>query len=71
MLKKFNAVLIVAIIGVAGVFAQDAQLRNVPAGQKLKLKGVIISKIDENTMIVRDATGVDTKVVLAPSTSIK
>jgi len=72
MLKKFSAVLIATLIGVTSLFAQDdAQLRNVPSGQKVEVKGVIVSKIDDNTLIVRDASGVDTKVVVVPSASIK
>lgn len=71
MLKKFSAVLISTLIGVASLFAQDAQLRNIPSGQKAEIKGVIVSKIDDNTLIVRDASGVDTKVVVASGASIK
>lgn len=72
MLKKFSAVLIATLFGVTSLFAQDdAQLRNVPSGQKVEVKGVIVSKIDDNTLIVRDASGVDTKVVVVPSASIK
>jgi outer membrane protein OmpA-like peptidoglycan-associated protein len=37
----------------------------------MKLTGVIVSKMDDNTFIVRDTTGVDTKVVVTPSASIK
>jgi len=71
MLKKFSAVLIATLIGVTSLFAQDAQLRNIPSGQKVEVKGVIVSKIDDNTLIVRDASGVDTKVVVASGASIK
>lgn len=62
MLRKVFTVLIALMIGAAGIFAQDnAQLRNVPSGQKLEVKGVVVSKIDDNTLIVRDSSGVDTK----------
>lgn len=72
MLRKVFTVLIALMIGAAGIFAQDnAQLRNVPSGQKLEVKGVVVSKIDDNTLIVRDSSGVDTKVVVGPSASIK
>ena len=71
MYKKVSAIFIATIIAVSAAFAQDAQLRNVASGQKVKVEGVIVSKIDDNTFIVRDTTGVDTKVVLTPATSIK
>lgn len=71
MYKKLSAIIIATFISVSAVFAQDAQLRQVASGQKMKIEGVVVSKIDDNTMIVRDTTGVDTKVVLAPTTSIK
>ncbi len=71
MVKRISAILIALVIGISSAFAQDAQLRNVPAGQKMKLRGVIVSKIDDSNFIVRDTSGVDTHVVLIPSTSIK
>lgn len=71
MVKRISAILIALVIGISSVIAQDAQLRNVASGQKMKLRGVIVSKMDDNTFIVRDTTGVDTKVVVAPTTSIK
>jgi hypothetical protein len=42
MLKKFSAVLTATLIGVTSLFAQDAQLRNIPSGQKVEVKGVIV-----------------------------
>jgi outer membrane protein OmpA-like peptidoglycan-associated protein len=71
MLKRVSVILIALVIGVSSAIAQDAQLRNVASGQKMKLTGVIVSKIDDNTFIVRDTTGVDTRVVVSPSASIK
>jgi len=47
------------------------QLRSAVAGQKYKIKGVVVAKDDENSFVVRDATGVDTRVVVNPSASIK
>lgn len=58
-------------IGATAVFAQDAQVRSVAAGQKLKIKGAVVSMDDDNTFVVRDTTGVDTRVVLSPESSIK
>ncbi len=70
MLKKFPMLLLALLIGVASVFAQDTQTRTIASGQKLKLKGVVVAK-DNDKIVVRDATGVDTSVMLSPSTSIK
>ena len=58
------------MIGAVGVFAQGAQTRAAVAGQKYKIKGVVVSK-DNDTLVVRDTVGVDTKVVIAPNASIK
>lgn len=71
MFKKLSVVILALSIGVIGVFAQDAQLRSAVAGQKYKLKGVVVSKDDQNNFIVRDSVGVDTKVVIDPNASIK
>lgn len=71
MFKKLSVVVLALSIGVIGVFAQDAQLRSAVAGQKYKLKGVVVSKDDQNNFIVRDSVGVDTKVVIDPNASIK
>lgn len=71
MVKRISAILIALVIGISSAVAQDAQLRNVASGQKMKLTGVIVSKMDDNTFIVRDTTGVDTRVVVSPSASIK
>ena len=71
MLKRLSMMLVVVSFGIISVFAQsDNQVRTVATGQKLKIKGVIVSK-DTDKIIVRDATGVDTRVSLTPSTSIK
>ena len=71
MYKKVSAIFIATVIAASAAFAQDAQLRNVASGQKLKIDGVVVSRIDDNTLIVRETTGVDTRVVLSPATSIK
>lgn len=77
MLKKISVLSLALFLGVSSIFAQDnsqsgngAQLRGLTAGQKYKIKGVVVSK-DDNSFVVRDATGVDTKVMVAPETSIK
>lgn len=70
MLKKFSAVVLVLMIGAVSISAQNAQVRNLANGQKYKIKGVVVAK-DDTSFIVRDAVGVETKVMLSPSTSIK
>lgn len=71
MLKKISGMFLAIAIGATAVFAQDAQVRSVAAGQKLKIKGAVVSMDNDNTFIVRDTTGVDTRVVLSPESSIK
>jgi outer membrane protein OmpA-like peptidoglycan-associated protein len=70
MLKKFPALLLALFIGVVSVFAQEAQPRTVASGQKIKLKGVVVAK-DNDKIVVRDATGVETNVMLTSATSVK
>lgn len=71
MLKRFPVLILALFLGVASVFAQtDNQVRSVASGQKIKLNGVVVSK-DTDKIVVRDATGVDTNVVLTSATSIK
>jgi len=71
MLKKISVMLLaIAMFAMSG-FAQDHQMRTALSGQKYKIKGTIVAKDDANTFVVRDAVGVDTKVVIAPNASIK
>ncbi len=58
------------MIGAASVLAQTGQVRNLAPGQKYKLQGVIVSQ-DDSSVIIRDSVGVETKIVIAPTTSIK
>ena len=58
-------------IGAVSLFAQGAQLRTLTAGQKYKIKGVVVSKENDSTFIVRDTVGVDTKIVVSTNASIK
>jgi hypothetical protein len=71
MIKKISGMFLAVAIGATAVFAQDVQLRTVTAGQKYKIKGAVVAKDDDQSFIVRDTTGVDTKVVLSPEASIK
>ena len=71
MFKTLSVLFLTVSIGAISIFAQDAQLRGAVAGQKYKIKGVVVAKDDQNTFVVRDAVGVDTKVVVGPNASIK
>ncbi|HKX84527.1 MAG TPA: OmpA family protein [Pyrinomonadaceae bacterium] len=79
MFKKLSIATLALMIGVSGIIAQDApvpqqtdaQLRSLTSGMKYKIKGAVVSKDDDNTFIVRDTTGVDTRVTVAPEASIK
>jgi len=71
MLKKISVLILAVLIGAISVFAQDdTQTRSLTSGQKYKVKGVVVAK-DDTSFVVRDGTGVDTKIVIAPNTSIK
>ena len=71
MTKRFSAACLAILIGVGGALAQDdVQTRSLTSGQKYKIKGVVVAK-DNDSFVVRDAVGVDTKVVLASNSSIK
>lgn len=71
MYKKLSAILLTIIISGVSLFAQNTQLRSAVAGQKYKIKGVVVSKENDSTFIVRDTVGVDTKIVVAPNASVK
>ena len=71
MLKKISVLFLALSLGAISAFAQDTQLRNLTAGQKYKIKGIVVSSDSNSSFIVRDNTGVDTKVVIAPNASIK
>jgi outer membrane protein OmpA-like peptidoglycan-associated protein len=71
MMKRFSAVALAIAIGAVSLLAQDAQVRNLTAGQKYKINGVVVAKDSDNSFVVRDMTGVDTHVVIAPTASVK
>ncbi len=79
MYKKLSVLFLALMIGTMGVYAQDvptnggtdSQLRSLTSGQKYKIKGVVVARDDDSSFIVRDTTGVDTKVMLGPEASIK
>ncbi len=78
MLKRIPVLFLAVLISAVGIFAQNTQqntqqnmqARSLTSGQKYKIKGVVVSK-DDSSFTVRDAVGVDTNVVLSPSTSVK
>lgn len=71
MFNKISVIILSLTIGVVSAFAQDAQLRSAVAGQKYKIKGVVVAQDDASTFIVRDSVGVDTKIIVTPNASIK
>ena len=71
MLRKLLVFALSLTIGAIGVFAQNAQLRSAIAGQKYKIRGVVVSKDDNGTFIIHDATGMDTKIIVQPNASVK
>ena len=71
MYKKLAGFVLVIAIGAIGVLAQDGQIRNLVAGQKYKIDGVIVSTESDTTFVVRDAVGIDTLVNVAPNASIR
>lgn len=77
MLHKINKVKVFALAmsllmlsSVGAVFAQDMQVRQLSSGKKYKVEGVVVAMTDDS-FLVRDVTGNDTKVMVMPSTSIK
>ncbi len=70
MIKKLSVLILTLAMGAMSVFAQDDQIRNLAAGQKYKIKGVVVAQ-DDTSVIVRDSVGVQTKIMIAPTTSIK
>jgi outer membrane protein OmpA-like peptidoglycan-associated protein len=71
MYKKLSVFALTVALSVVSAFAQTGQTRSAVAGQKYKIKGVVVAKEDTNTFVVRDTVGVDTRVVIAPNASIK
>ncbi|MEO8573292.1 MAG: OmpA family protein [Pyrinomonadaceae bacterium] len=71
MLKTLTGLLLAVLLGASAVIAQDAQIRSLTSGQKYKIKGAVVSKDDDSSFVVRDPTGVDTRVVVSPEASIK
>ena len=70
-MKRLSVMLMALLIGAVGVLAQEAQVRSLASGQKYKIEGTVVAKDDDQTFIVRDITGNDTRVVIAPEASVK
>ena len=85
MFKKISVLLLATSVGAVSALAQNNQMpntqmqdnqtqnvqtRNLVGGQKYKIKGVVVAR-EDNSFTVRDAVGVDTRVVISPNTSIK
>lgn len=70
MTKRLSVMFLALMIGAGSVLAQDTQVRQLVGGQKYKIEGVVISQ-DDTGFVVRDRVGVDTRVMLAPNSSIK
>lgn len=77
MLQKFNKIKVFVslialsmIAGTTAIFAQDAQVRTLVNGQKYKIEGVVVAQ-DNDSFLIRDTTGINTKVMVAPNASIK
>lgn len=70
MLKKFSVLVLAVLFSALSLSAQDAQVRNLVNGQKYEIKGIVV-QTDDTGFVVRDAVGVDTRVVIAPNASIK
>jgi outer membrane protein OmpA-like peptidoglycan-associated protein len=71
MYKKILVMALALLIGATSVLAQNAQVRSLTAGMKYKVQGAVVTKEDDNTFVLRDSTGNDTRVVLGPESSIK
>ena len=72
MYRKISVILLALAISAVSAFAQTtSQTRSAVSGQKYKIKGVVVAKDDDNTFVVRDTVGIDTRVVVAPNASIK
>jgi outer membrane protein OmpA-like peptidoglycan-associated protein len=71
MVKKLSILALALLIGTASAFAQNTSVRSLTSGQKYKIEGAVVSKDDDQTFIVRDKTGNDTRVIISPEASIK
>jgi len=80
MIKRISVIFLSVVFASLSLYAQDstpanntgnAQLRTVASGQKLKIQGVVVAKENDNTFILRDTTGNDTRIVIEPNASVR
>ena len=71
MFKKLSVAFLALTFGALSVFAQDAQVRSLTGGQKYKIQGTVVAKDSDDTFIIHDITGNDTRVTIAPNATIK
>jgi len=72
MVNRISVLLLAILMGAVSVFAQtEGQVRSLASGQKYKIEGTVVAKDDDQTFIVRDITGNDTRVFIAPEASVK
>ena len=69
-IKIFVTLIALSAFLAVSAIAQDNQTRTLTAGQKYKIKGTVVAT-DSGSFVVRDITGVDTKINIASNTSIK
>lgn len=69
-IKLFVTLIAMSAVLAVSAIAQDVQTRTLTAGQKYKIKGTVVAA-DDGSFVVRDITGVDTKINIASNTSIK
>ncbi|MBA2620345.1 MAG: OmpA family protein [Acidobacteria bacterium] len=77
MLKRISILALALFLSASGVLAQDnsssqtaTQTRTLTSGQKYKIQGVVVGR-DNDSFVVRDTGGIDTKVILATNSSVK
>ena len=69
-IKLFITLIALSAFLAVSAIAQDNQMRTLTAGQKYKIKGTVVAS-DNGSIVVRDVTGIDTRVIIAPNTSVK
>ncbi len=77
MLRTFNKLQLIVtflsvilLVGVSAVSAQNDQVRSLVSGQKYKIEGVVVAR-NADSFLIKDETGVSTKVIISPNTSVK
>jgi outer membrane protein OmpA-like peptidoglycan-associated protein len=77
MVKRISVLFLAVLFSAVAAFAQapaptdTTQVRNLASGEKYKIQGVVVAKDNDQTFVIRDTTGNDTRVVIAPEASVK